>query len=111
MMGWGTPAGWIEPETVAENRCMVRGLWRGSDGGGVRRGITILPERSGIWRGEVIAADAIAVTPGDDGAFAVPLVPSSAVGLYTVQMGDLRFKVDVPDQPFAELLEIQVKEE
>lgn len=111
MMGWGVPDGWIEPAANAGNRCLVHGVWRSPDGGGVRRTFTLVPARSGIWQGEVIASDAITVTPGDDGSFAVPLVPSSAVGRYRIEMGDLRFVIEVPDRPGAELLEIQVKEE
>lgn len=110
-MPWGTPKGWVEPEDGALNRCAVIGFFRSGDGRRAGRTITFTPGRGGEWKGEFVAATRIEVNVDGDGRFRVLLVPSEAVGIYTVRMGDAKVLIDVPDKPTADLTSIIWKED
>lgn len=93
---------------VGPGGCRVSGRWLTTAGAPVRGGsFWLQPEREAVWRGVVYTADKVVITPDPQGRWEVTLPPSSAVGVYTVEIGTLRFKMVVPDgQAVAEFAEI-----
>lgn len=87
--------------TNAYTGCRITGQRRHSDGTPDCTALQVTPERPGVFNGVVYDTSPIFVLPDENGVFDLTLPPSSVMGAYKVQVGQLTLNLIVPDASMA----------